>query len=46
MILQTDILDWPKHKLEIGLKEAIQAVFGSLDNEHESLNQVIDELLR
>lgn len=32
-------------KLEIGLKEAIQAVFGSLaDNEHESLNQVIDEL--
>ena len=34
-----------KLKLEIGLKEAIQAVFGSLaDNEHESLNQVIDEL--
>ena len=32
-------------KLEIGLKEAIQVVFGSLaDNEHESLNQVIDEL--
>ena len=32
-------------KLEIGLKEAIQAVFGSLaDNEHDSLNQVIDEL--
>ena len=31
-----------KLKLEIGLKEAIQAVFGSLaDNEHESLNQVI-----
>ena len=34
-----------KLKLEIGLKEAIKAVFGSLaDNEHESLNQVIDEL--
>ena len=34
-----------KLKLEIGLKEAIQAVFGSLaDNEHESLNQAIDEL--
>lgn len=35
-----------KLKLEIGLKEAIQAVFGSLaDNGHESsLNQVIDEL--
>ena len=32
-------------KLEIGLKEAIQAVFGSLaDNEQELLNQVIDEL--
>lgn len=32
-------------KLEIGLKEAIQAVFGSLaDNEQESLNKVIDEL--
>ena len=32
-------------KLELGLKEAIQAVFGSLaDNEQESLNQVIDEL--
>ena len=32
-------------KLEIGLKEAIQAVFGSLaDNEHESLNQLYDEL--
>ena len=32
-------------KLEIGLKEAIQAVFGRLaDNEHDSLNQVIDEL--
>lgn len=34
-----------KLKLEIGLKEAIQAVFGSLaDNEHESLNQLYDEL--
>lgn len=35
-----------KLKLEIGLKEAIQAVFGSLaDNEHESLNQELyDEL--
>ena len=35
-----------KLKLEIGLKDAIQVVFGSLaDNEHESsLNQVIDEL--
>ena len=31
-----------KLKLEIGLKEAIQAVFGSLAD--ESLNQVIDEL--
>lgn len=33
-------------KLEIGLKEAIQAVFGGglTDNEQESLNQVIDEL--
>lgn len=32
-------------KLEIGLKEAIQAVFGSLtDNEQESLNQLYDEL--
>ena len=32
-------------KLEIGLKEAIQKVFGSLaDNEQELLNQVIDEL--
>ena len=49
MILQTKTLDnfkkLAKLKLEIGLKEAIQAVFGSLaDNEHESLNQVIDEL--
>ena len=32
-------------KLEIGLKEAIQAVFGSLaDNEQELLNQAIDEV--
>lgn len=34
-----------KLKLEISLKEAIKAVFGSLEeNEQESLNQVIDEL--
>ena len=49
MILQTKTFrqfqKLAKLKLEIGLKEAIQAVFGSLaDNEHESLNQVIDEL--
>lgn len=31
-------------KLEIGLKEAIQAVFGSLPDNEQSLNQVIDEL--
>ena len=31
-------------KLEIGLKEAIQAVFGSLTDNEQSLNQVIDEL--
>ena len=33
-----------KLKLEIGLKEAIQAVFGSLADNEQSLNQVIDEL--
>ena len=31
-------------KLEIGLKEAIQAVFGSLADNEQSLNKVIDEL--
>lgn len=31
-------------KLEIGLKKAIQAVFGSLPDNEQSLNQVIDEL--
>ena len=34
-----------KLKLEIGLKEAIQAVFGSLaDNEHELIDELYDEL--